>query len=92
MVPPLADDFMQRQCSKWGTINSDDEDSTTQDLDSIYTYLDSPPVPKAEVRAAGSALKYWENCRDTRPRLAQMALDFLSAPGPCTEFGIVCAS
>ncbi|KAL4078011.1 hypothetical protein J3A83DRAFT_4218796 [Scleroderma citrinum] len=30
---------------------------------------------------AGGVLKYWENCRTTRPRLARMTLDLLSAPG-----------
>lgn len=60
----------------WDTTNSDDEDSAIQDPDSIDAYPDSPSVPKAEVRA-GDALKYWENCQDTRP---QLALDFLSAP------------
>ena len=74
--------FLQRQRSKWDTTNSNDEDGdTTQDLDSVDTYLDFPPVPKAEVKAAGGVLKYWENCQDTRPRLARMALDFLSVLG-----------
>ena len=49
--------------------------------DSIEAYLDSPPIAKPEVKATGGVLKYWESCRTTRHRLAQMALDFLSAPG-----------
>ena len=41
--------------------------------DTIQVYLDSPLVPDEEIKAAGGVLKYWE--------LAQMVLDFLSAPG-----------
>ena len=63
-TPPGTDSgFLQRQRSKWDTANSDGEDgSAMQDPDSIYAYLDSPPVPKDEVKAAGGPLKYWENC------------------------------
>jgi len=57
IMPPLADNFMQRRRSKWDTINSDDGGGTTRDLDPIDAYLDSPSVPKAEVRAAGGAFK-----------------------------------
>ena len=49
--------------------------------DTIQAYLDSPLVPDEEIKAAGGVLKYWELARATRPRVAQMALDFLSAPG-----------
>jgi len=70
----------KRQRSEWDAVESADEDGSEQDPDSIEAYLDAPPIPKAEVKAAGGVLKYWENRRDTRPQLAQMALDFLSAP------------
>ena len=49
--------------------------------DTIQAYLDSLLVPDEEIKAAGGILKYWELARATRPRVAQMALDFLSAPG-----------
>ncbi|KAG2063005.1 hypothetical protein BDR04DRAFT_955865, partial [Suillus decipiens] len=50
-------------------------------LDSLESYLNSPRVSKAEIISIGGVLQYWENARATRPRLSQMALDFLSAPG-----------
>lgn len=44
-------------------------------------YLNTPCISRTEILAAGGLLRYWENARATCPRLAQMALDFLSAPG-----------
>ena len=38
-------------------------------------------VPATVVDDAGGILHYWERQLGTRPQLAQMALDFLSAPG-----------
>jgi hypothetical protein len=82
-------DIVQRQRSEWDTVESGDEEgSSEQDPDSIEAYLDSLPIPKSEVKAAGGVLKYWENRRDTRPQLAQMALDFLSAPGSYSELSV----
>jgi len=49
--------------------------------DSIRTYLKEPVVSIHEVHAAGGVLQYWEKLMATRPQLARMALDFLSAPG-----------
>jgi hypothetical protein len=49
--------------------------------DTIQAYLDGPLVSESEINAAGGVLKYWELARATHPRVAQMALDFLSAPG-----------
>ena len=73
---------MQRKRSKRAVQDDDSEDEhSTVVTDSIENYLDSPPIPKSEVKAAGGVLKYWENSRTTRPKLARMALDFLSAPG-----------
>ncbi|OJA11691.1 hypothetical protein AZE42_09249, partial [Rhizopogon vesiculosus] len=69
---------------KWAAHSLSDEEDGEDNFtcpDSIEAYLDSPRVSKAELNAAGGVLKYWENARATRPRLAQMALDFLSAPG-----------
>ena len=74
----------QRQRSKWVILddNDNDNESRTANLDSLDAYLGSLPIPKSEIKAAGpgGVLKYWENTRMTHPRLAQMALDFLSAP------------
>lgn len=71
--------------SKWALPEDDDDERPSVVLDSIETYLDSPPIKKSEVKAAGGVLKYWENCRATRPRLARMALDYLSAPASSVD-------
>ena len=34
-----------------------------------------------EIKKVGGVLQYWENISATRPNLAHMALDFLTAPG-----------
>lgn len=57
--------------------NSEDE----EDVDTIDAYLNSPKISKKEIEKCGGVLGYWERERTTRPRVAQMALDFLSAPG-----------
>jgi hypothetical protein len=44
-------------------------------------YFDSLLVPDEEIKVAGGVLKYWELAQATRPRVAQIALDFLSPPG-----------
>ena len=49
--------------------------------DSIEAYLAEPPVPVHEINNAGGVLQYWEKLAATRPHLACMALDFLTAPG-----------
>lgn len=49
--------------------------------DSIEAYLSSPCVATSDIEEAGGVLSYWEKALKTRPRLARMALDFLSAPG-----------
>jgi len=73
---------MQQKRSKWAVLDDDsDNEQPSAVPDSIEAYLDSPPTGKSEVTAAGGALKYWESLRTTRPRLARMAMDFLSAPG-----------
>ena len=74
----------QHQQSKWAILddNDNDDESQTANLDSLDAYLGSPPIPKSEIKAVGpgGVLKYWENAHMTCPRLAQMALNFLSAP------------
>ena len=68
---------MQRKRSKRAVqdVDSEDEHSTVV-TDSIESYLDSPPIPKSEVKAAGGVLKYWENSRTTQPKLVRMAWIF----------------
>jgi len=77
----------KRQRSERDTIEFADEDGLEQDPELIEAYLDAPPIPKAKVKAAGGVRtgKYWENRRDTRPQLAQTALDFLSAPASSVD-------
>ncbi|KIJ05696.1 hypothetical protein PAXINDRAFT_141102 [Paxillus involutus ATCC 200175] len=76
-----------RKRSKWATIvhDSDNDEDSSTDPDSIEAYLDLPPVAKSEVKAAGGVLKYWENRHAITPRLARMALDFLSAPASSVD-------
>ena len=74
--------LIRRTSSKWAAhSDEEDEENNFTCPDSIEAYLDSPRVSKTELNAAGGVLQYWVNARATRPRLAQMALDFLSAPG-----------
>ncbi|KIJ58079.1 hypothetical protein HYDPIDRAFT_103308 [Hydnomerulius pinastri MD-312] len=49
--------------------------------DDISTYLDEPVVPLSHVNAAGGLLKFWEGMREKRSSVAQMALNYCSAPG-----------
>lgn len=44
-------------------------------------YLAEPKISDTELFQAKGPLLYWEAALQTRPRLARMALDFLSAPG-----------
>ncbi|KAG2340569.1 hypothetical protein BDR05DRAFT_1002389 [Suillus weaverae] len=71
-----------RKRSKYD-INDPDAESLDDvpSLDSLESYLNSPRVFRPEIISLGGVLKYWENARAMIPRLAQMALDFLSAPG-----------
>ncbi|KAG1834968.1 hypothetical protein DFJ58DRAFT_847498 [Suillus subalutaceus] len=67
---------------KWAIYSdNEDEDVTSVHPDSMDAYLNTPCISRAKILAAGGLLRYWENARATHPRLAQMALDFLSAPG-----------
>ncbi|KAL4068989.1 hypothetical protein J3A83DRAFT_4188918 [Scleroderma citrinum] len=69
------------KCSKWVVQDDDYEDKYSAVVaDSIEIYLDLPPIPKPEVKAARGVLKYWENSCTAWPKLACMALDFLLAP------------
>lgn len=73
-----------KQVNKRANSYSEDE-ATSTPPDSIEAYLEASCVPRAEIAAAGGVLQYWENARATRPRLAQMALDFLSAPASSVD-------
>jgi hypothetical protein len=49
--------------------------------DHIETYLNEPTPTKESITAAGGYLNYWTAALKTRPTVAQMALDYISAPG-----------
>jgi hypothetical protein len=54
--------------------------------DSIEAYLAAPLMAESDLTDADGGyraglLRHWENTLATRPRLARMALDYLSAPG-----------
>lgn len=49
--------------------------------DHIETYLKEPLLTQEAINAAGGYLNLWEVARQTSPCVAQMALDFISAPG-----------
>lgn len=49
--------------------------------DHMDLYLQGDTVDQSVIEDAGGVLCYWEQELKTRPQLAQMALDFLSAPG-----------
>jgi hypothetical protein len=48
--------------------------------DDILTYLHSPPLA---VESVPDIMAYWENRRADEPALAEMALDYISAPREC---------
>ncbi|KAL4061863.1 hypothetical protein V8B97DRAFT_1878572, partial [Scleroderma yunnanense] len=81
MVSSDMDGQPKCKCSKWVVQDDDCEDKYSAVVaDSIEIYLDLPPIPKPEVKAARGVLKYWENSCTAWPKLACMALDFLLAP------------
>ena len=49
--------------------------------DHITVYLQEPPISSSLIKASGGYLKYWNDARSRQPLLAQMGLDFCSAPG-----------
>jgi hypothetical protein len=89
LVPSIAsrlggsNHFPQR--SKWSREHPVTGPSSTLSHDSIESYLNTPCISDAEILSAGGILKYWDHMHATRPRLAQMALDYLSAPGMYLE-------
>jgi hypothetical protein len=63
--------------SPWAEPN---EDQPSTLLDDINTYLNEPALPKTSIAAAGGAMKWWYAQEALRPRVALMAMDFISAP------------
>lgn len=49
--------------------------------DTIQAYLDSPVVSRDVLTQHGGVIPYWNNELTCRPRLARMALNYLTAPG-----------
>ncbi|TFY77502.1 hypothetical protein EWM64_g6511 [Hericium alpestre] len=74
-----------KQCSKWALPPVDIGSSSKLNPDSMDAYLSTPLVPHEEIEAGGGYLQYWERQRTVRPRLAQMALDFLSVPASSVD-------
>ncbi|KAK7047943.1 hypothetical protein VNI00_006271 [Paramarasmius palmivorus] len=68
-----------------GRLNDSSDEEDGGDKDELEAYLSAPPVSKKEIKGAGGVLKWWESMRTTRPRLAQMALDFLTAPASAVD-------
>ncbi|CAE6455658.1 unnamed protein product, partial [Rhizoctonia solani] len=52
---------------------------------SIHSYLETPVVPPDVIRQCGGVIPYWNNQLDSRPRLARMALDYLTAPASSVD-------
>ncbi|CUA75984.1 hypothetical protein RSOLAG22IIIB_01988 [Rhizoctonia solani] len=62
--------------------------STTQvrpDIDSIHSYLETPVVPLDILWQYGGIIPYWNAQFASRPRLARMALDYLTAPASSVD-------
>ncbi|KAG0693734.1 hypothetical protein DFH29DRAFT_1038046 [Suillus ampliporus] len=58
-LPPAP---LQRTSSRWAAdSDEDDEEDILSSPDSIEAYLDTPRISKAELKAAGGVLQYWEN-------------------------------
>ncbi|EJD41569.1 hypothetical protein AURDEDRAFT_127071 [Auricularia subglabra TFB-10046 SS5] len=65
--------------------SDDDEPCARGQQDTIEAYLDSPTVDYNAVKSYGGLMQYWEAQRKVTPRVAQMALDFLSAPATSVD-------
>jgi hypothetical protein len=84
-TPPTTqisvDQARNRPKSVWASSYRSSSMSAVYDIDSLETYLASPLVSETDIAQAGGLLLYWEQARANRPKLAKMALDFLTAPG-----------
>ncbi|GBE89936.1 Putative AC transposase OS=Zea mays PE=2 SV=2 [Sparassis crispa] len=70
---------------KWASSFRNEPSTSTHPIDSIDAYLESPLVSRDDVKQAGGVLAYWAQASKTRPRLARMALDFLTAPASSVD-------
>ncbi|EJD36354.1 hypothetical protein AURDEDRAFT_174551 [Auricularia subglabra TFB-10046 SS5] len=75
----------QPKHSKWRCSINDLAVKSALEEDTLDAYLEAPVVPVEVIDAAGGLLAYWESQRAKRPRLAQMALDFLTAPASSVD-------
>ena len=66
----MQDDFMHGSSSRSQSM-----------LKPMENYLAEPPIPSDFVKGCEGYLKYWNLKRSQGCKVAQMALDFLSAPG-----------
>ncbi|CAE6461521.1 unnamed protein product [Rhizoctonia solani] len=55
------------------------------DRDTIEAYPDTPTVPSGIINQAGGVLGYWSAEHTNRPRIAQMALDYLTSPASSVD-------
>ena len=65
----------------WDSDTEEPKLATFDETDQLDFYLANKTVPSTVIDDAGGILRYWEQQLETQPQLAQMALDFLSAPG-----------
>jgi hypothetical protein len=78
---PITHISSQKARSRWASAYCSNETHSMFPEDSLEAYLEAPPVTPDVIRQAGGVLAYWEQAQKTRPHLARMALDYLSAPG-----------
>ncbi|CAE7176097.1 unnamed protein product [Rhizoctonia solani] len=50
-------------------------------VDDLCSYLDSPTLSKEAIEEKGGVLNYWNHELEAQPRVARMALDYLTIPG-----------
>ncbi|KAG9119856.1 hypothetical protein FRC07_004908 [Ceratobasidium sp. 392] len=65
--------------NRWLAVTHDEEDL---DSDSIDSYMHSKTI---DLRPYGGLLPYWEAMLTSKPRLARMALNYLSAPATSVD-------
>lgn len=61
--------------------SSSEGTATRPEIDTIESYLSSTTVSKQIVKQHGGVIGYWTSELAHRPRVARMALDYLTAPG-----------
>ncbi|KAJ6632314.1 hypothetical protein B0H10DRAFT_1976930 [Mycena sp. CBHHK59/15] len=80
-----------KKASKWAS-KQDAPQGVVYPPNSIEAYLASQPMAESELTLAdekggyrAGVLCYWDNASSTRPQLARMALNFLSAPASSVD-------